>query len=223
MKDAACCSHISLRLRFREHRAFSTETRQVDLGACPPMWAPPPPAPAGSWERARGAGLPQMQSIPQRVGNSADTQAGSTTSQLLRAQGLCLCALSSSPSWLLRLEIRELLLISRRPCTWPRTRGAPLSVLLTGEMTKPGVTFTLRLAGSRLGLRLVGVSLLKHLSTQTRVSQDASQTPAGARVWFLARTLCLMRMGRGNAARVCVHVYVCARGGEGKACQPCLC
>lgn len=62
---------------------------------------------------------------------------------VLRAWGFS-CELSPRASRLLALEIRDLLLIGRRPRTRPRTRGAPLSVLLTGEMSKPLVTVALR-------------------------------------------------------------------------------
>lgn len=71
---------------------------------------------------------------PRGEGNSANTQPGSTTPAGARARGSA--NYHPSPSPLLGLEIRELLLISHRP----RARGAPLSLLLTGEMSKPVVT-----------------------------------------------------------------------------------
>lgn len=97
------------------------------------------------WLPGEGEGMPGGEDAadepPRGEGNSANTQTGSTTPPLLRAQGSC--ELSPSPSRLLGLEIRELLLIGHRPRTQPRTRGAPLSVLLTGEMSKPVITVAL--------------------------------------------------------------------------------
>lgn len=212
MKDAACCSHISLWLSFREYRAFSTETRQVDLGACPREWAPPPPAPAGSWERARGAGLLQMKLTPRSVRATLQTlRLAASPPQLLRAQGLCLCALSPSPSWLLGLEIRELLLISCWPRTWPRTRGAPLSILLTGEMTKPGVTFTLQLSLGQPAQAALGWGFCLKASQHTNLCQPGCIADI-CRSWSLVPCTYTLSDADGKRKRCgCVCACVCKR------------
>lgn len=65
--------------------------------------------------------------------SSANTQTDSSTLHCWDPGAL---ELSPSPFWLLGLEIRELLLISPQSCPC----GAPLSLLLTGEMSKAVVT-----------------------------------------------------------------------------------
>lgn len=67
--------------------------------------------------------------------------------------------LSPSAFRLLGLEIRELLLISPQSCPC----GAPLSVLLTAEMSKPVVTTMLGLVGQQAVL--MGWRFVKHLCT----------------------------------------------------------
>lgn len=100
-------------------------------------WLPPPPGPAGSQHKTRGfqVGVNTAGEPPRSEDNSANTQTGSTTPSLLQARGSF--ELSPWPSRLLELEIRELPVISCQPRTRPRTHRAPLSVLLTGEMSKP--------------------------------------------------------------------------------------
>lgn len=97
-----------------------------------------PLAPGGA---GLAGGVDAANQPPRGEGDSANTQTGSTNPPPVRAWGSG--ELSPSPSRLLGLEIKELLLIGCRPRTRPRTRGAPLSVLLTGEMSKPVVTVTL--------------------------------------------------------------------------------
>lgn len=147
-----------------------------------------------------------LQTNPARRGGAA-LQTLKPTAAPCTAGSRGLCELSPSPFRLLGLEIRELLLIRPQSCPY----GATLSVLLTGEMSKPVVTTMLGSVGQRAWAVLAALvwGFLKHLCTVTSSSQDMLQTStrAGAVLKLSALHIqsssCLMGMGRVNS--VCVQ------------------